>query len=258
MTRADDALALRTPPQGASSLREIDANVVLLDIEGTISPLSFVRDVLFAYSRERLATFVADHRGDEVVETLLEQAASLSGGADPVAALVDWQDRDVKAPPLKKLQGLIWERGYQAGELRGIVYDDVPRAVRRWHAAIRERPATRRAYLDRSLTRLLPARGELPLEYGSTVGQRNACLRRLRAGVSSPDALQPWTEAVVAVGTSLVDARREAVSLLHEPFSRIASATAIACSLIASCAVSRPTLLRTAAINTLVVARNGR
>jgi enolase-phosphatase E1 len=134
MTRADDALALRTPLKGASSLREIDADVVLLDIEGTISPFSFVRDVLFAYSRERLTAFVADHRGDAVVETLLEQATSLSGGTDPVAALVDWQDRDVKAPPLKKLQGLIWEAGFRSGAFQSPIFPDALASLQRWYA----------------------------------------------------------------------------------------------------------------------------
>ncbi|SKU25476.1 Uncharacterised protein [Mycobacteroides abscessus subsp. abscessus] len=42
------------------------------------------------------------------------------------------------------------------------------------------------------------------------------------------------------------------------PFSRIASAVATACSLITSWASSRPTPARTAAMSTLVVARNGR
>ena len=72
-------------------------------------------------------------------------------------------------------------------------------------------PATRRAYLDRSLGRLLPARAGLPVEYGSAVGQRNAALRRLAAGVSTRDALDPWTEAVASLGEALVEARREAV-----------------------------------------------
>lgn len=134
MTRTDDALALRTPGEGASLVREIDADVVLLDIEGTISPLSFVRDVLFAYSRERLAAFVADHRGDTIVETLLEQTASLSGSADPVAALVDWQNQDVKAPPLKKLQGLIWEAGFRSGAFQSPIFPDALASLQRWYA----------------------------------------------------------------------------------------------------------------------------
>ena len=95
-------------------------------------------------------------------------------------------------------------------------------------AVVKGAPATRRAYLDRSVTRLLPAKGELPLEYGSTLGQRNACLRRLRAGASSPEALGPWTESVATVGAALVDARREVVTLLREPFTRIAAELGLA------------------------------
>jgi len=102
-------------------------------------------------------------------------------------------------------------------ELRALVFTPDRLAV------VKGAPATRRAYLDRSVTRLLPAKAELPLEYGSTLGQRNACLRRLRAGVSSSEALRPWTEAVVTTGEALVDARREAVSLLRDPFARIAA-----------------------------------
>lgn len=95
-------------------------------------------------------------------------------------------------------------------------------------AVVKGAPATRRAYLDRSVTRLLPSTAELPLEYGSTLGQRNACLRRLRAGVSSREALGPWTEALVTIGESLVEARREAVSLFDEPFTRIAAQLGLA------------------------------
>ena len=90
-------------------------------------------------------------------------------------------------------------------------------------AVVKGAPATRRAYLDRSLGRLLPAKASLSLEYATTVGQRNACLRRLRAGLSSPDALTPWTEAVVTQGAALVDARHEAVALLADPFARVAA-----------------------------------
>jgi enolase-phosphatase E1 len=44
-------------------------------------------------------------------------------------------DRDRKSPGLKLAQGLIWEDGYQGGELRGQVYDDVPPAMRAWRDA---------------------------------------------------------------------------------------------------------------------------
>jgi len=42
-------------------------------------------------------------------------------------------ERDRKSTPLKSLQGMIWESGYQTGEIRGQVYDDVPPSLKRWH-----------------------------------------------------------------------------------------------------------------------------
>lgn len=60
-------------------------------------------------------------------------------------------------------------------------------------------PATRRAYFDRVLGRLSPARAALPLDYGTAVGQRNACLRRIAAGRGSGDALAPWTVKVAVL-----------------------------------------------------------
>jgi enolase-phosphatase E1 len=43
-------------------------------------------------------------------------------------------DADVKATPLKALQGLIWQEGFQRAELTAHVYDDVPAALSRWTA----------------------------------------------------------------------------------------------------------------------------
>ena len=83
-------------------------------------------------------------------------------------------------------------------------------------------PAARRAYFDRSLGRLLPARAALSAEYAAAVGQRNAALRRVTAGASDRDALAPWTVQVATLGAALVIARREACSLLAKPFARAA------------------------------------
>jgi len=75
-------------------------------------------------------------------------------------------------------------------------------------------PAVRRAYLDRALARLFPARADLPGEYAAALGQRNAALRRVVLGVSSREALDPWTERAAALGSALVVARDEALQLL--------------------------------------------
>lgn len=80
-------------------------------------------------------------------------------------------------------------------------------------------PAARRAYFDRTLGRLLPARAQLPIEYAAAVGQRNAALRRTAGGYSTRDAIVPWTEQVAALGAELVAARRETLALLAPSFA---------------------------------------
>jgi DNA replication and repair protein RecF len=86
-------------------------------------------------------------------------------------------------------------------------------------AVVKGGPAARRAYLDRSLTRLLPGRASLPVDYGAALGQRNAALRRVAAGVSSRDALDPWTARVAELGAELVAARLEVVQMLATPLA---------------------------------------
>jgi DNA replication and repair protein RecF len=94
-------------------------------------------------------------------------------------------------------------------------------------AVVKAAPAIRRAYLDRTVGRLFPARTALPVEYAAAVGQRNAALRRLAAGASTPEALTPWTERVVALGEKLVAARQEAIALLAAAFARCAESLGI-------------------------------
>ena len=80
-------------------------------------------------------------------------------------------------------------------------------------------PAARRAYIDRSLGRLYPARAHVSLDYGAAVGQRNAALRRVALGVSERDVLAPWTAQVADLGAMLVAARRDVVELLQPGFA---------------------------------------
>jgi DNA replication and repair protein RecF len=89
-------------------------------------------------------------------------------------------------------------------------------------AVVKAGPAVRRAYFDRSLTRLFPSRASIPTEYSSALAQRNGALRRLAAGYTSADALEPWTERVAQLGAELVAARRELLELLGSAFSPIA------------------------------------
>ena len=95
-------------------------------------------------------------------------------------------------------------------------------------AVVKGGPATRRAYLDRVVGRLLPARAALASEYATAVGQRNAGLRRVRAGISTRDALTPWTGKVAGLGESLVRARTEAIELLSPGFTDTAGSLGLA------------------------------
>jgi enolase-phosphatase E1 len=118
----------------------IAARAIVTDVEGTTSAISFVRDVLFPYSDERLDAYVTAHRDELVVANALREAAAVAGEPDAgelrvLALLHQWIAEDRKATPLKTLQGLIWNDGYAGGELTGHVYPDVPAVLRAWQAA---------------------------------------------------------------------------------------------------------------------------
>lgn len=118
-----------------------------------------------------------------------------------------------------RVNGTVLRSGEQLRqELRTLVFTPDRLAV------VKGSPAVRRAYLDRVLSRLLPARAALPGEYLAVVGQRNAGLRRAAAGLSPREALAPWTQAAAALGAELVQARRDTLEALAEPFARCAEA----------------------------------
>jgi DNA replication and repair protein RecF len=86
-------------------------------------------------------------------------------------------------------------------------------------AVVKGGPAVRRAYFDRALGRLAPARAQLPTEYAAAVAQRNAALRRVAGGYSSVEALAPWTEQLASLGRQLVEARGEVIAALAPGFA---------------------------------------
>jgi enolase-phosphatase E1 len=131
----------------------LEANVraILLDIEGTTTPVEFVYEVLFPYARRHVREFVrqnyhsedlradisalrAEHRSDERNHELppwLEDSADSQ--MESVTQYVYWlMDQDRKSRALKSLQGKIWEGGYLSGDLQAHVYPDVPPAFARW------------------------------------------------------------------------------------------------------------------------------
>ena len=81
-------------------------------------------------------------------------------------------------------------------------------------AIVKAGPAARRAYFDRTLGRLFPSRAQVAPDYAAALAQRNAALKR-----GDRASIAPWTEQVAALGTTLVEARREALALLSTPFA---------------------------------------
>jgi enolase-phosphatase E1 len=111
---------------------------ILTDIEGTTSAVSFVFDVLFPYAAKHLPDFVRQHavRADvaEQLDAVRRETNEPNADVERVIdILLGWIAEDRKATPLKALQGMVWEQGYQAGELKGHVYPDAVEALKRWH-----------------------------------------------------------------------------------------------------------------------------
>ncbi|QBQ53160.1 acireductone synthase [Nitrosococcus wardiae] len=113
---------------------------IVTDIEGTTTSLSFVKDVLFPYARERMEDFVKQHAEDPQVAPLLKEVQAETpdkplNKKGIIRQLLAWIDADAKVSALKSLQGLLWEAGYQQGDFTSHLYPDVERNLRAWHEA---------------------------------------------------------------------------------------------------------------------------
>jgi DNA replication and repair protein RecF len=84
-------------------------------------------------------------------------------------------------------------------------------------AIVKAGPAARRAYFDRSLGRLLPARAHLPVDYAAALAQRNAALK-----LSDRATIAPWTAQLASLGAALVEARTDVLGLVGVPFGEAA------------------------------------
>jgi enolase-phosphatase E1 len=128
---------------------------ILLDIEGTTTPISFVHEVLFPYARAHVKNYLTAHL--DLPETIAglaqlrkEHALDTERALDPpalvtdtraaeinsIVAYVEWLiDRDRKSTGLKALQGEIWKQGYLDGTLQAPLFADVLPALERWRRA---------------------------------------------------------------------------------------------------------------------------
>jgi enolase-phosphatase E1 len=142
-----------SPPADDSQIR-----VILLDIEGTTTPVDFVYKTLFPYASRKVEFFLREHDRDPEIQSLTAELRA-QNERDDTAGLVPpaWIEgseearltstvkyvhwlmaRDSKSTALKTLQGKIWQQGYERGELHGEVYADVPPALARWRRQGRE------------------------------------------------------------------------------------------------------------------------
>lgn len=133
-------------------MSDANTSAILLDIEGTTTPIQFVYEVLFPFAHQHVKEFIQQHREsadvrEDIAALRTEYLADMEKGNEPppwgdeaeaswldsVTAYVHWQmKRDRKSTALKSLQGKIWEAGYLSGRLLSQVYPDVPPAFARW------------------------------------------------------------------------------------------------------------------------------
>jgi enolase-phosphatase E1 len=113
---------------------------ILTDIEGTTSSVSFVYDVLFPYFREHASELLDLLHVEEVknaMEAVTQQAYAEEGtplmnDQEVIHQLIKWSVADKKYTPLKTVQGVLWEKGYQDGSIQGHVYPDVAPMLQKW------------------------------------------------------------------------------------------------------------------------------
>lgn len=132
----------------------------LLDVEGTVSPVSLVYEQLFPYAKRHMEPYLRAHVREPWIDAGLaadlallaeenaaeaadsgapklaapEDEASWESAVPQAAAYLHWlMDQDRKSTALKALQGRVWRAGFEAGELVGTLFEDVPQAIARWN-----------------------------------------------------------------------------------------------------------------------------
>jgi enolase-phosphatase E1 len=113
---------------------------VLMDIEGTIISVAFVREVLFPYAKHRLAAFLREQQDAPVLrqwteacqDTVAQELGRRPSYEELPGILCRWIEEDRKHPGLKAIQGMIWHEGYRAGAFTPSLYEDVVPVLNRW------------------------------------------------------------------------------------------------------------------------------
>ena len=112
---------------------------VLLDIEGTTTPISFVYNVLFPFARKHLRDYLKAQANEADLAQLRTEYAAEVAPPSPASDLTSYalwlMDQDRKSTGLKSIQGKIWKQGYRDGTLLSEVFPDVASALIRWKEA---------------------------------------------------------------------------------------------------------------------------
>lgn len=122
------------------------SQLILLDIEGTTTPIDFVHKTLFPFAKKKIGEFVAQNFNElqteisqlkvEYKKDFTNQIYGRNFSEDAPESISNYLkfliEVDRKSTPLKSIQGKIWQKGYESGELKSEIYEDVPRAFQRW------------------------------------------------------------------------------------------------------------------------------
>jgi enolase-phosphatase E1 len=133
------------------AIAQCSARCVLLDIEGTVSDIRFVYDVMFPYAKNELNRFLQRHWTDTQVQSAIHVVAEDAGIPNVDEWLgCNWKQHpekasdivndhlqhlmstDSKATGLKQLQGLVWRSGFERGIIRAELFPDVLPALSEW------------------------------------------------------------------------------------------------------------------------------
>ena len=127
---------------------------ILLDIEGTTCPVSFVTNTLFPYAQSELKNFLETHRNNPSINQLIKNAdEEWRQDNDEDSAILRRQldesqrhihpkvevylqlliTADKKSTALKDIQGKIWREGYTTGRISSELYEDAYESLKRWH-----------------------------------------------------------------------------------------------------------------------------
>ena len=127
---------------------------ILLDIEGTTCPVSFVTHTLFPYAQSELKNFLESHRNDPSTSQIIKNAEEewrQDNGEDSMILMRQLDESqlpthlkieaylqlliksDKKSTALKDIQGKIWREGYTTGKISSKLYEDAYKSLKRWH-----------------------------------------------------------------------------------------------------------------------------